>query len=78
MEKNKYLKYLASNKWLIKKAELINIYVKNNWTIDCHCCGFTEYLQVHHFSYKNFRKQIEDSQLKAFNEGMELWKKTYG
>lgn len=62
MNTQDYYEYLASNKWLIKKAELINIYIKKNWQIDCYCCGSTDNLQVHHFSYKHIGNEVLDDE----------------
>ena len=60
----KYKNYLLSIDWLKKKNALINKYIENNWEINCHCCGGTSNLQVHHFSYANiFNEVLEDGRI---------------
>ncbi len=59
----KYRKYLASKKWLLKKHQLISYYLKNKFRIECNDCGRTDYLQVDHTTYKNIMKEkLEDLQ----------------
>lgn len=62
MTKEDYKKYLISSKWLIKKAELVNYYLKMGYEINCFFCLTSENLQVHHFSYKNIGNEIIDGE----------------
>ena len=58
MNKQEYYKYLTSIDWLIKKSQFVNIYLKENWSIECYACGSTYNLQVHHSSYENIGNEI--------------------
>ena len=60
----KYQDYLYSKKWTNVKKKLNNIYIKQGWNINCYCCGKTNNLQVHHFSYKNiFNEKLNDERI---------------
>lgn len=58
MKKEEYYKYLNSREWLLKKHELITIYLKEGWKIECKICNNTNNLRVHHASYKNVGNEI--------------------
>ena|SRR3990167_460676 len=53
MTKTEYHQYLKSVDWMLKKHELISVYLKNDWPIDCFSCHGTQGLQVHHLSYED-------------------------
>ena len=71
MVKEKYHQYLKSKEWLLKKNELISIYLKQGWSIECFGCGGTDGLQVHHMTYKEVGKE-DLSEVKS-KEGMGVW-----
>jgi len=58
MKQQEYHKYLLSLDWLLKKNELISVFLKEGWHIECFVCGKTDKLQVHHMNYKNVGKEI--------------------
>ena len=49
----KYLNYVRSADWLIKKSKLVMWCVKREITIKCLFCGTPQNLQVHHLTYSN-------------------------
>lgn len=55
MEKTRinYKEYLTSVDWLLKKHELISLYLKQKWNIECFVCHKDKDLQVHHWDYNN-------------------------
>ena len=57
----KYLAYLRSSDWLIKKSKLVMLYVRRKWVISCIFCDDTNNLQVHHLTYDTlYNEPIED------------------
>lgn len=56
-DKQKYLDYLRSADWLIKKSRLVMFYLRNKIPIDCSLCGSVNNLQVHHRTYKRLYKE---------------------
>lgn len=58
MNKQEYHKYLNSLDWLLKKNELISIYLKEKWKIECKICYSTDKLRVHHINYENIGKEV--------------------
>jgi len=65
----KYNDYLKSKNWLLKKWELINVYRKLKWNIDCLFCHTTDNLQVHHLSYDNVGNEIRKW---GINKGIDI------
>lgn len=57
----KYLAYLKSSAWLIKKSKLVMQHVKRGWKISCIFCEDTNNLQVHHLTYDTlYNEPLED------------------
>ena len=56
--KAEHKKYIHSAKWLIKKSQLIGIYLKENWPVQCVLCDSKDNLHIHHTSYENFGNEI--------------------
>jgi len=50
--------YIRSLNWLLKKYELIGVYLREGWRIECRVCESTDSLNVHHDSYENFGNEI--------------------
>lgn len=61
MAKVNYKEYIVSRDWLLKKHQLISIYLKQGWDIECGICQSTSNLNVHHRSYKQLgNENLED------------------
>lgn len=71
MKKTQYHEYLRSVKWLLKKNELISIYLSQGWSVNCFICGSTNSLQVHHKDYKEVGN--EDLSEQASKEGRGIY-----
>jgi 5-methylcytosine-specific restriction endonuclease McrA len=56
-DRSKYLEYLASSEWLIKKSKLVSQYLRRKWLVSCSHCNSQKNLQVHHLTYKNIYKE---------------------
>lgn len=52
---NKYIKYIQSIEWNRKRIYIIN---QRGWI--CERCGNDKFLQIHHWSYKNLWKELDD------------------
>lgn len=57
MEKNikkwvNYKEYISSVDWLLKKHELISIYLSRGWSIQCDICESKRNINVHHKTYE--------------------------
>lgn len=50
-DREKYLTYLRSADWLIKKSKLVVYCVNNNINVSCLFCESTNNIQVHHLTY---------------------------
>lgn len=48
---NSYIDYMKSRDWLLRKNEVINVYLQCGWDIWCDVCESTNNLQVHHNNY---------------------------
>jgi len=60
-DREKYLRYLASSDWLIKKSKLVMTYLEMGWALQCNHCGSKYNLQCHHLSYSNlYKEKVED------------------
>lgn len=51
----KYNKYIESIEWKEKRIYIIN---QRNWI--CERCGNDKFLQIHHWSYKNLWKELDN------------------
>ena len=51
MKKINYREYITSVQWIIKKHELISIYLSQGWDIECNICKSKHNLNVHHKTY---------------------------
>jgi len=65
MKRIDYKKYITSKEWLLKKHELISIYLKQGWDISCTICQSEQNLNVHHKSYS----QLGEENLKDDGSG---------
>jgi 5-methylcytosine-specific restriction endonuclease McrA len=65
MNKINYKEYITSKAWLLKKHELISIYLSQGWDICCNICESEHNLHVHHRSYK----QLGNENLKDDGSG---------
>ena len=71
MAKFNYKEYLSSKDWLLKKNELISIYLSQGWNINCIACSSEHNLQVHHMNYDEIGK--ENLSEKNSKKGKGVW-----
>jgi hypothetical protein len=65
MTRINYKEYISSTRWLLKKHELIEVYLKQGWDISCNICQSEQNLNVHHKNYS----QIGEENLKDDGSG---------